>query len=111
MKKILILLFYSAMIGNNVFSQNIGIGITNPVRAKLEVNGVAGAGTTSAIFGGETTGISLQRQWPTIGFNQYRDNTIGNGKYISTGFAAIQYLDPVAGYMYIDMLGNGNANN
>src|SRR5690242_19737063 len=52
-----------------VYSQNVGIGIDNPIRAKLEVNGAAGA--TSAIFGGEGAGISLQRSWPSVGFNQY----------------------------------------
>ena len=44
-----------------LFSQNIGIGITNPIRAKLEVNGVAGFGATSAIFGGDATGEKRRR--------------------------------------------------
>jgi hypothetical protein len=95
---------------NVLFSQNVGIGKANPTRAKLEVNGVAGAGSTSGIFGGESSGISLQRNWPTIGFNQYRDKTTGNGKYMADGFAAIQYLDPTTGSMYIDMFQYGAAN-
>ena len=71
MKKIFILLIFFAISGKwfEVFSQNIGIGITNPTRAKLEVSGVSGSGATSAIFGTDGTGISLQRNWPTIGFN------------------------------------------
>jgi hypothetical protein len=89
---------------------SMGIGITTPTLAKLQVNGVSGNGNTSAIFGGESTGISFQRNWPTIGFNQYRDNTAGNGKYIGNGYAAIQYLDPNTGYMYFDMFPNGTAN-
>ena len=105
-----LLLFLNLGLSRDLFSQNVGIGIANPVRAKLEVNGTAGIGSTSAIFGGDGTGISFQRNWPTIGFNQYRDNTAGNGKYMSNGFAAIQLFDPTTGYMYFDMFSNGSAN-
>ncbi|CAN5792737.1 hypothetical protein BH10BAC3_BH10BAC3_23670 [soil metagenome] len=90
----------------NSFSQNIGIGITNPTRAKLEVNGAVGY--TSAIFGGESTGISFQRNYPGIGFNQYH-SSIGSS-FMSNGYAAVQFLDPNTGYMGLDMLGNGTAN-
>ncbi|MBK8140036.1 MAG: hypothetical protein IPK57_02855 [Chitinophagaceae bacterium] len=103
-------LFLNLGLSRDLFSQNVGIGIANPVRAKLEVNGTSGIGSTSAIFGGDGTGISFQRNWPTIGFNQYRDNTAGNGKYMSNGFAAIQLFDPTTGYMYFDMFSNGSAN-
>jgi hypothetical protein len=109
MKKI-ILLIPAIIIYQVSSSQNVGIGVTNPTRAKLEVNGVAGNGNTSALFGGDGTGISLQRNWPTVGFNQYRDNTAGNGKYIGNGFAAIQYLDPNNGIMSLDFFTNGTAN-
>lgn len=88
-------------------AQNIGIGTNNPTRAKFEVHGVAGAGATSAIFGGEGYGISFQRNWPTIGFNQYNN---GTGKYLSTGYAGVQYLDPSGGGIYFDLYGNGGAN-
>ena len=89
----------------HTFSQNVGIGISNPTRAKLELNGAAGA--TSAIFGGESSGISLQRNYPAIGFNQYYSTT---SKYMSIGYAANLFLDPNTGYMGLDMLGTGNAN-
>lgn len=93
-------------------AQNVGIGITTPTRAKFEVFGVAGAGATSAIFGSDATGISLQRNWPTIGFNQYRDIVVpgSQGKYMANGFAAIQYFDPTTGAMAFDMFSNGIAN-
>lgn len=93
------------------FSQNVGIGISTPIKAKFEVHGAAGSGATSAIFGGESTGISLQRNWPTIGFNQYRDIVTpgSQGKYMANGFAAIQYLDPTTGTMALDMFSNGSA--
>lgn len=94
----------------NSNSANVGIGLVNPTRGKLEVSGVAGVGNTNAIFGTGSTGISLQQNWPTIGFNQYRDNTQGQGKYMADGYAAIQYFDPNGSGMYLDMLGYGGAN-
>lgn len=106
--KFLLLCFL--FVASGIYSQNVGIGISNPTRAKLEVNGSAGIGNTSAIFGGDGTGISFQKNWPTIGFNQYRDNTVGNGIYMANGFAAAQFLDPTTGYMYFDMFSNGSAN-
>lgn len=89
----------------DLFSQNIGIGVTNPTRAKLEVNGAVGY--TSAIFGGQSTGISFQRNNPSIGFNQYFTT---NSKHMATGYAANLFLDPTTGYIGLDMLGTGTAN-
>ena len=104
MKKILLLLTITLILlkGN---SQNVGIGTTTPTRAKLEVHGSVGA--TSAIFGGESTGISLQRDWPSVGFNQYYN---AGSKYIGNGFASVQYVDPNLGYMAFDMFPSGLAN-
>jgi hypothetical protein len=70
----------------SIKAQVAGIGIDNPTRAKLEVWGVAGAGKTSALFGAQQ-GISLQRSYPGIGFNQYLDNTT-YGRYMGNGYAA-----------------------
>ncbi len=93
-------------------AQNVGIGTNTATRAKLEVIGVVSGGSTSGLFGSNSAGISLQRNWPTIGFNQYRDNIIpgSQGKYISNGFAAIQYIYPGSGTFAIDMFAGGNAN-
>ncbi len=99
--------------GNNIYnsnSGNLGVGTTNPSRAKLEVNGVAGNGSTSAIFGGEGTGISIQRNWPTIGFNQYRDVATGNGKAIGNGFGMQMNMDPSTGAFSINMQDSVAAN-
>jgi hypothetical protein len=95
-----------------VSAQNVGIGTSTPTRGKLEVVGVAGAGATTAIFGGHTTGISLQCNWPTIGFNQYRDVVTpgSQGKYIANGYSAIQYFDPTNGNMVFDFFQSGTAN-
>ena len=112
MKKFFLLSYYTFLISYFSFSQNIGIGIPTPTRAKFEVHGVAGAGATNALFGGGTSGISLQQNFPTIGFNQYRDKVTpgSEGKYMTTGFAAIQYFDPNTGTMVFDMFPAGTAN-
>ena len=112
MKKVLFLFSACSFFPvTSIFSQNIGIGTVTPTRARLEVHGVEGSGNTSAIFGGDGNGISMQRNWPTIGFNQFRDNASGNGRFMATGYAAIQSLDPLSGIMGIDMFpyGLGNA--
>src|SRR5688500_1422534 len=103
---------YFILSGVEGSAQNVGIGITNPTRAKFEVFGVAGSGASSAIFGSDATGISLQRNWSTIGFNQYRDIVPpgSQGKYIANGFAAIQFFDPTTGALHIDMFPTGLAN-
>ncbi len=81
---------------------NVGIGTTTPTRAKLEVHG--SVFSTSGIFGGETTGMSLQSNWPGIGINEYA----GNGfRYIVNGYGAVQYLNPNSVYMTFAMLPNG----
>ena len=68
---------------------------------------IAAVDATSGIFGGETTGISLQRNWPGIGFNEYWN---GGRKYIANGYGAVQTFDPNTGSMYLDMLINGTTN-
>ena len=98
-------IFFFPGISNNLFAQNIGIGTSNPSRAKLEISGATGPTTT--IFGGETTGISLQYNWPGIGFNHFYE--FGD-RYLSNGYAAKQFFDPNSGYMYLDMYTNGIAN-
>lgn len=89
--------------------QNMGIGTTTPTRAQLEVVGVSGAGNTSAIFGNGLTGISFQQNWPSVGFNQYRDAAGGNGRYMENGYAALWYQDPNTGTIAMDMIGSGLA--
>jgi len=83
-------------------AQNIGIGTLTPMRAKLEVHGAAGS--TNAIFGGDGTGISVQRNWPAIGFNQYYTS---NGKYMATGYAALLSQDQSTGTLRFQMYPSG----
>jgi hypothetical protein len=88
----------------------VGIGTSTPSRGKLEVAGVAGSGNTSAVLGSDGAGISLQRNWPAIGFNQYRDNNFGFGKYIANGAASLFTLNPATGSIALDMYGIGLKN-
>jgi hypothetical protein len=96
-----------ACLPGKLFSQTVGIGTTAAPRATLEVQGVAGTGYTSGIFGADGAGISLTRNWPTIGFNQYND---GTSRYMANGYAAVQYVSPATGDLAIDMFGSGTSN-
>ncbi|MEO7309818.1 MAG: tail fiber domain-containing protein [Chitinophagaceae bacterium] len=72
-------------------AQNIGLGTNDPTRSKLEVWGAAGNGTTTGLFGSER-GISLHRNYPAVGFNEYVDS-FGFRRYMATGTAAVwQYI-------------------
>lgn len=105
MKSIITLQIISLSVLTQLGAQNTGIGILNPIRGKLEVQGV---GNTVAIFGGDGNGISVQRSNPAIGFNQYYDGT--TSRYIGNGFAAVQWLNYLTGEMFFDMFGAGLAN-
>lgn len=105
MKKLTLLLFILTSLVAS--SQNVGIGTTNPTRAKLEIHGAVDA--TSAIFGGESSGISIQRNWPGIGFNTYYGN--GAHRYLSNGHGGVLSLDPTNGFLIVDMFGPGQGSN
>lgn len=86
-------------------AQNVGIGI-NPTKAKLEVAGAVG--NTVAMFSGNGFGISVQQNWPAIGFNHYYN---GNNLSMNAGFAMVWHLDMNNGSLAIDMGGPAvNAN-
>lgn len=110
MHKIVLSFILPLVLVTHLFSQNVGIGTNTPNRARLEVHGVEGSGNTSAIFGGDGNGISMQRNWPTIGYNQFRDVATGAGRYMANGYGAIQSLDPASGVMGIDMFPYGLGN-
>jgi len=106
MKKLLTIFSVIVMLTNS-FSQNVGIGLTNPTRAKLEVSGAVGR--TSGVFGGDGAGVSFQRDVPAIGFNQYFDNT---SRYISNGQAFVIWLNTLTGSLNYDIFktaGTANA--
>lgn len=117
MKKIisisLVIILTRITFGQPVNTTNVSIGTITNNRAKLEVAGVAPGGATSGAFGTDGAGISLQRNWPTIGFNQYRDNIFpgSQGKYMANGFAALHTFDINSGTMAFDLFPFGTANN
>ncbi len=74
---------------------NVGIGTNTPTKGKLEISNATG-GNTVAAFGTDGTGISIQRNWPTIGFNQYRDNS-NVARYMGNGKASWLYYEPTGG--------------
>ena len=86
---------------------NVGIGNTNPTKAKFIVD-AASTITTNAVFGSNGTGISLQKNWPTIGFNSYRDNA-NVQKYMGAGYGFINAVDVTSGTMFWNKLGTGAA--
>jgi hypothetical protein len=93
MRKLIKIVFYLRISILPIFAQNVNIGGIKPTIARFEVSGVAGTGKTAAIFtpndlNGTPNTISLQRNSPIIGFNQYQDDNAAIGKYIGTGFAS-----------------------
>lgn len=105
MKKTLMITAISILTTVISTAQNVGIGVINPARARLELNGAVG--TTTALFGGEGHGISFQKDFAAIGYNQYNNN---GSKYIGNGFAAVQWLHQNTGWLAVDMFPSGVAN-
>lgn len=71
---------------------NVGIGTTSPTLAKLETAGVVGA--TAAVFGSDTTGMSMIANYPGLGMNAYYN---GGDKAIGAGYGGVWALDPTTG--------------
>ncbi len=69
---------------------------TVPTRAILEQNG--SVGNTAAIFGGDGTGISLQKYSTAVGFNSYADGF--TRRALAQGFSAELGLNQLNGSLY-----------
>jgi hypothetical protein len=102
-----LLMFFSS--AAQLYSQNIGIGVTDPQKGKLEIAGALGNHTTVLTIGSDGTGISLQRNWPTIGLNQYRDSS-NTQRFIGTGHAGSIFLSADDGSIIFSQFGQGSAN-
>lgn len=102
MKKLLCILLVSIFY-TTAFSQNGEILPNQGIKIKTTQ-------TTTGVFGTSSTGISLQQNWPTIGFNQYRDAS-NVQRYIGTGYAAGMYLDPTTGSLSWNTISSGTAGN
>jgi hypothetical protein len=102
-------LVFSILAYTKVVGQNIGIGVTNPQKGKLEISGALGGHTTVLTIGSDGAGISLQRNWPTIGFNQYRDAS-NTQRFIGAGHAGSIFVSSVDGSIVFSQFGQGTAN-
>ena len=84
--------------GNEIINNNTGFVTANSAN---NLN-------TNTIFGNNGTGISFQKNWPTIGFNSYRDNS-NVQKYMGTGYAFVNTVDQNTGAMFWNAMAYGNA--
>lgn len=84
---------------------NVGIGTADASLAKLVVKG--SVGNTVAMFGQGQAGISLVRDWSSIGFNAYYN---GGWKAMSKGRGAIIGCDPSSGRIEFNQNAISNAN-
>ena len=84
------------------WAQNVGIGTPATTRARLELHGMVG--NTTAIFGSGGNGIGLVASWPYLNFNAYFN---AGHKYINSGYALLQYLNPDNGYLIFQANGSG----
>ncbi len=100
------------VITNNVSSSSnswieTGDGLKNITQSMVTINS-QNSTQTNALFGSNGTGISLQKNWPSIGFNTYRDNA-NVQRYIGTGFGMVTAVDQVQGAFFWNKMGSGSA--
>jgi hypothetical protein len=97
---------------SNSFTENmrltgtgsLGIGTTSTGLAGLTVNKKIGA--THAIFGGNTTGVAIESDFPGIGLNSYYN---GGRKTIATGYSGYIGVNPAVGGMQLLVSSQSNA--
>jgi Chaperone of endosialidase len=94
MKIRLFCILIASLYFTNGYSQYVGIGVANPTLGRLQING--GVGKTTAIFGGDGRGVSLQRNFPGIGYNQYDTSS---PRVLGSGINLLQYLNTSTGSM------------
>lgn len=87
-----------------LYSQNAGIGITNPVHSPLEIAGAVGR--TVAVFGSDKSGVGVGKNPPFVGFN-YLYNT--NHQVIKAGYASLIYMDTANGDIHVGSFNNNTA--
>jgi hypothetical protein len=100
MKRIAVIIictyFYVSAIG-----QNVGIHTSAPTRGKLVVAGAVGRTNAIISSGAASIGISIQANYPALGFNQYFTD---QSRYISSGSkAGVWWLDMTSGSLKCDI--------
>jgi hypothetical protein len=88
-----------------LFAQNVGIGIDNPVRGKLEVASPLNNITIAAFGSNGAAGVSIDDNNPLIGFNNYKNVT---RKFMGSniGYASILFFETAIGRLRYNMAGN-----
>lgn len=84
-----------------LYSQNVGIGLINPVHSPLEVAGAVGR--TVALFGGDKYGVAVGKNPPFVGFNYLYNSS---HQVIRSGYASLIWMDTANGNIHF-----GNFNN
>jgi len=84
---------------------NVGIATADASLAKLVVKG--SVGNTVAMFGQGQAGISLVRDWSSVGFNAYYN---GGWKAMGKGRGAVIGCDPTSGRIEFNQNSMANAN-
>ncbi len=85
---------------------NVGIGNSHPKKAGLVVDTKEGA--VNAMFGSNTTGVTIESSNPGIGLNTYYNN---GRKFINSGYGAVIGLDPASGLIgFYNSATSGSAN-
>lgn len=96
----------------NCSSQNIGLGVLNPTKAKLQQSASSVLNLTNALFGSSQAGLSFQQNPPLIGWNQYIDNGSSYvSRWMSNGYGLRQHFDTNNGNMIWRFLKNGVGEN
>ena len=88
--------YADANLSLNRYGGNVGVGIPNPIKSRLEVYGMVG--NTVGLFAASyqtSQGVSISADWPGLYFNSYLNN--GTRAMSNTGFAGVVNFDPFGG--------------
>lgn len=91
----------AALLIQCINGQNVGIGVSNPGHARLEISGSVGAAV--AMFGSDKFGLAVEADNPEIGFNYYFNGTT---RTIKAGYAANMGMYAADGSFYIGTFNN-----
>jgi hypothetical protein len=84
-----------------VTGQNVGIHTSAPTRGKLVVAGAIGRTNAIISTSGTASGLSIQANYPALGFNQYFTD---QSRYInSSGKAGVWWLNMATGSLVFDI--------
>jgi DNA-binding beta-propeller fold protein YncE len=88
--------------------QQVGNDVQNTNTELTRINSKPSL-ATNAVFGSNGQGISFQKNWPTIGYNVYRDKA-NVQRYMGTGFGMLTSVDQNFGKYFWNKAGSGTTN-